>query len=496
MKFQRTYIDEQPLAAMIQPALAVGLDEMQTIVPHLGKGKVVVDQIRRTAETLQQRVIASGKKVARVYSKQPGGGQWQGKIDLWTAAQLPKARARAMVAEPLEYLLESSHLDLFKQGINLNAALWLADAVGNSVACVQVDVRNPRTPITFERLIRHRLPKKAELTVLDATTSPEELAALFLKDFELLSINVNWEGQRIWLRQGMGKTKTANITEEQLGKYLQAMASHIPPDVDQALLVTHQHVEEKSLNILKNFRPDIRWASTHYFASRGLNAFEDCQAVLCFGVPVASPGALADIATVLFTDDPARQVRWQQQQNEGELYQCAHRARFIRHPGRTLVVMGHFWPKHLLGAPDLIIDGRRNQHSENPKQAAERIASILDVFGFVTKEVASWVGVGARKDAEKVQNTREAWQTFVAEIKSGQASLSVPSYINNISLLGLVHSPMNHHCSFPTATSGASCSAESKDSAQALADCQSNCLTGATTSGCMVLAVLTVPAPG
>jgi hypothetical protein len=102
--------------------------------------------------------------------------------------------------------------------------------------------------------------------------------------------------------------------------------------------------------------------------------------------------------------------------------------------------MGHYWPEHLLGKPDLVVDKRQNQHSENPKRALERALLAYDALGFFTKEVAAWVGIGMKRDEEKVRQTREALKTFIAEIQDFQlagdegscGSGGYPSFIYNI----------------------------------------------------------------
>lgn len=437
----RAYIDEQALSAMVQPARAIGFDELQTVVPFFSKeAQTVILRLRWAAETLQRETLQQGKKIGRLYTRQPGGTQWQGKPDLWAIAGISKERARLLLAEQLKFLLESSQMALMYEGINMTALQWLAVAVGEGIAWVHANVTKSTKHLSFMRMFKHHLPERTKLTVLDATSSREELWAIFGREFHLTEIHVRWMGRRVWVRQSMGKLKTSRMLEKDIKRHLSRLVEQLPPEVSRALLITHMPIEEKAIEILKALRPDIVWDSTHYFASRGLNAFQSVQAVLCFGTPVLSPGAAFDLAATLFPDDFQQQVQWVQHQNESELYQCAHRARFVRNPGRTLIVMGHYWPEHLLGKPDLVVDKRQNQHSENPKRALERALLAYDALGFFTKEVAAWVGIGMKRDEEKVRQTREALKTFIAEIQDFQlagdegscGSGGYPSFIYNI----------------------------------------------------------------
>jgi hypothetical protein len=277
---------------------------------------------------------------------------------------------------------------------------------------VQVDLRHPSRQISFRKLSRCRLPDLLPLTVLDAMTCGEELRALFQPEFDLLDVHLSWKGRRTWIRQSMGKVLMSKMSDEKLESTLRIAVDQLPPGCSRALLVTHMAVEQKSLEIIWRLRPDVLWESTHYFTSRGLNEFELCTAVVCFGVPIMNPEATNDSAAYLFPEDPEQQADWIRGQSDSGLYQCAHRGRFVRNPGRALIVMGQTWPEHLLGRPDQTMDRRRNgspnDASERINEAADRAIPFLDTLGSFTKEVSAWIGIGQADRREKVSRAREA----------------------------------------------------------------------------------------
>ena len=104
-------MDEQALPAMIQPATPIGLDALQTIVPFFSKeGQEFISMLRGAAETLQEEMVRQGRKIARLYSRQPGGTPWEGRTDLWTFAGISKEEACSQFAPQLTFLLESSQV--------------------------------------------------------------------------------------------------------------------------------------------------------------------------------------------------------------------------------------------------------------------------------------------------------------------------------------------------------------------------------------------------
>jgi hypothetical protein len=443
MKFDQAYIDEQALPSLLQKDPPIGLDEIQSIMPFLGEtAQQMVEQILGAAKALQHATVRAGGKIARLYSKKPGGGPWKDSIDIFAAAGTTKAAARAALAPDLRFLSDWPQLRLYEEGINLRALSWLSAAAGGAVAWIQVNHKNKARPISFQLLSRARIPETIPLTVLDATASEDELCALFQRRFDLLDLQVDWEGLRIWIRQGMGKGKTQGLDDGQIRKYLKFAVAQLPANCSLALLVTHKGIEDRALKIVQELRPGVLWESTHYFASRGLNTFEACSAVLCFGVPTLNPENTADLACYLFPDDPVRQGEWIQYQSEAELYQCVHRARFVRNRGRTLIVMGQYWPEHLLGKPDQTFDGRKGRTSdgtlERMKLAVDRVLPLLDLLGFFTKETAAWIGIGYRDDQEKIRQTRWALHEMRLRLE-GKESIEV--YQHPLSILRQADTP-------------------------------------------------------
>jgi hypothetical protein len=399
---ERLFIDEQVLSAMLQKQKdPVGLDEMFTLRRHLSaEARKILELIEKAAKDLHSLQRETGQAFGRIYTKRQNGGQWKDGMNLWQAARITRREAREALGRDIEGLLAQNHSELYRNHVNRNALTWLAAALNESDLCWISVGEDRKKPIRFERIKHWTIPESIRLTILDATADPLELSALFGRAFDLLKLNVSWEGSRIWLRQSMYKSKAEKLTVDQIRGYMEAIAKKVPETATRGLLVTHQKVEKRALSALRAECPEIEWQCTHYHASRGLNAYEKCEVVVCFGVPGIQPTASYDNASALFPDRPEYWDPWRIHLNNAELYQSVHRARFVRNPGRTLIIMGHYWPEYLLGKPDYTKDRRRKGHSF--KEAVERAQEFLNDFGFFTKETAAFIGIGMEKDEGKI----------------------------------------------------------------------------------------------
>jgi len=413
---KRLYIDEQALNSLTHHSKC-GLDALQTLAPYLSQDSVaVLDAITDAGKRLQRRTARGrGPVVGRLYSRAPAG-QWAGKADLWQAIGMSKDIVKDTLSDDITGLLDMPELQFYHGRINMTALNWLCAATGDGVAWVQADTRGANGHISFSTSQFLALPRSIPVTVLDATIDMPEIESLLGRRFEALDARVGWEAKRVFIRQGVGKVRLGRMGDTALAKLMKDAVRHVPEDAKKALIITFLRDEKRVLKIAKKQKPGIEWVSTHWFASRGLNVFEDCDAVICIGTPTHSPGATADLAALLFPENVAEQERWRRRQDTNELVQGVHRLRFARYPGKTLIVAGRHWPGELGEEPDA--DDRRrggshcSDYKDLAKRAAERLLPIFDATGFLTKELAE---VGGVFEKSRIQKAEKAERAYVAE---------------------------------------------------------------------------------
>jgi len=397
------FIDEQALRAMIQKDKDLKRYKFLSLKARLSKeANVILEGILKAGDDLYQEVKKSaGHPIGCLYTRCPEGTWWQYKRILWDLCGITKEETIPVLSKEIDELLSERQFDLFRRGIDRKALLWLDAALHEEKMAW---VRASESGVRYCTVDKFSLPDKARIIVLDATSSKKELKALFGRDFNLLNLNVGWEGIRIHIKHGMGKTKKAMLTEVQFKKHCKLIKKYIPPDSKTWLLCTHKADEERSLKWIQEAIPEVTWLSTHYFSGRGENKFEHVDGVYCFGLSIHNPDAYNENAAYLFPDDPGQQIRWIEAQNTAEIYQKAHRARFVRYPGKTLIIEGHHWPT-IFGKPDKVIDLTRS--GDSTARATEIALEIFDVTGFFDKTVAALFGIGVKGDEARIKSVRE-----------------------------------------------------------------------------------------
>lgn len=317
---------------------------------------------------------------------------------------MTKEDARSVLGKEVDELLSERQSDLFHRCINRKALLWLQAALDEEkIAWVQASESGFR----YCTMDKFSIPGETRLIVLDATSSKEELRALFGREFNLLNVNVAWEGKRIHIKRGLSKSKKAGFTDEQFKKHSKLIRALIPPDTKEWLLCTHKSDAKKTLERIQEAIPEIAWVSSYYFAGRGINKYENVDGVFCFGLSIYNPDEYNEYAAFLFPDDPGQQIKWIEEQNTAEIYQKAHRARFARHPGKTLIIEGYNWPK-VFRKSDEVIDLTRS--GDSTARATEIAIEIIREVDFFDKTLAALFGIGVKGDESKIKLIRESFE--------------------------------------------------------------------------------------
>ena len=157
---------------------------------------------------------------------------------------------------------------------------------------------------------------------------------------------------------------------------------------------------------MRKIDPGRNYESTHFWASRGVNSYENFDAVICLGTPYINPSSVLDEAMALF-DDPIKRGEWQIWQGESDLLQTIHRIRPIK-GGKNIIVMGRTWPR-ALGKPAFEAD--QQFKGGKMRDAVNRLKGFVKENGFVTKEIAAVLGVGSKLDEKAMRGVQSYLQT-------------------------------------------------------------------------------------
>ena len=408
-------IDENPARSFLQTRTAGqgSMDQIKSKLPR--QTAEVLDAFRGVADGLLYQ-LQGGNDQGRVYATTPEA-EWAGKDDLW--AMSDTADRRHKLAMDLSYFQPWEDEDnprwqrrlYFEDRVDFHALQWLWTATGDEQGSAYVLARKDRSrPIQYV-VSSNNAPAMpgTRIIALDATGDVKELQALFPgRTFSDVEADVELPGRKVHLKYALGKI---SVCGDRQGKKPMAKA-HIKsklregirclkPGERRVLIVTHKDARERVLDVARELDPDRAfvdaWDVTHFWGNRGLNAFESCDAVLCFGTPTANPASLKDLAAALFADVDD-QAAWIADQGSRDLVQSVHRVRPI-YSDKSIIVMGQHWPDRL-GKPNFRVDRYRDGGSL--EAALDRLRPVIREVGFINRELACVAGVFCGKDAQDI----------------------------------------------------------------------------------------------
>ena len=228
---------------------------------------------------------------------------------------------------------------LLKMGVNMHALTWLRTIAGDKQGIAYIEVGHNN--ITFEN-VKKREITAGQIIILDATGDASFYSGLMGRDFKEHRIDAELPGyNRVLIQKKLGKGKGLKASDDELKRLLNK-ADYDIRKCDKVLLVTFLGIEKKLLEIAKTMWPDKTVESTHFYASRGLNNWQNFDAVILFGTPNPNTLAAFNGTSLAYTEQKDIES-YINRIAERELTQNEHRVRPI-FGNKTAVFIGNFCP--------------------------------------------------------------------------------------------------------------------------------------------------------
>jgi hypothetical protein len=390
---------------MISSIEPLTTDELKTVQGNIdAEAFAVVQKLTSATDDIIQAVQDEGLRGAKYYVHAHDDDE----LSLKDAAEIAEGDLYALYGglRPLLNAKIDEKAGYYDNGVNFNAVRWLqtfCQKKSKKNAWLSIDTTDTTGHAKYHLSEIRTLPKNVKLIVLDATGDRDENERLFNRTFETLEVKVGWQGTGIWVRKKLNKTMLLRMSDAQIKKDLEEeFLPHIPGGAQRGFLATIFDLEKRIIKILKKLTPEITWKSTHFWGSRGLNDFEDCDVGLAYGFSYKNVSSLEDDSRTIFGANSILRKRWCDAQSLNEHYQTAERLRLTRHPGRTLVVIGPLYPIEHLCPPTEIIDLWNQGQYCDLELAAERILDFISVAGFCSKRYAWLLNICQTSETEKM----------------------------------------------------------------------------------------------
>ena len=390
------YVDENCLGAFYNEYRLVRLKDFETLL------SMKQLDMHPKAITFINSIIELGKQVlnmkfGRFYNKKVPGNLWPRTI--WEVLDKTRDDAYEEMGKCLLLISQLDEKQFDKAGVNKHVIDWLK-ALFDGTAWLEIATNRDSDKYAVFSYTEKNVPnlKRYNVYLLDATGDVSVMNALFDLEFTVTDVNVDYDLHITWFKHfGFGKNRSSTMEDDDITKYCAEIVKKIKLGVTKAVLVTHLDVEDRALAIIKKLTPQIEWLSGHYYALRGRNDFEDCQLIVCLGVPILNPSCNIDIASQLFPGEFDKQQSFLARLNAEELYQAIHRIRPVINSGRQAIVLGNYFPEDLIGPVTEKMELGRVGTAE--ERAIERLKGLE----IVTKEIAASYGVGEKANEDKVK---------------------------------------------------------------------------------------------
>ena len=418
-------VDESPLRDLFRHELVYQGSFTALKARLVGKADTAMEKIETTADKLLAAIPTQGGGQGRLYATTPPPGDWESTMDLWAAAGITEDEREALAGQ-LAYWDQLAgekpgawQRRLWAEKLDLALLNWLWLGLGEKgqgsayVRCLP----HPTNPITFRALrnVVPDLPENVRLVALDATGDARELEALFSRPFRAVDAAVELPpARRVWMRQAMGKWATGRLLEDpkKTETLFRKAVAHLRPQDRRVLLVTHLDAEPALVELAKRVDPSREWASTHYWANRGLDRWRDHDAVVAFGTPTANRAGLLDLELALFGADQEARDAWFSTLGPRDLVQAVNRVRPVLSQ-KTIIVVGREWPTDSLSAPSFTLDSRRKGGAAEAVDVAyQRLLPLAAKYGVMFSELAALAGVFRAEDKAGLDDWMERVQPW------------------------------------------------------------------------------------
>lgn len=259
-----------------------------------------------------------------------------------------------------------------------------------------------------------RIDKK-RLIILDGTADEEELRALFDCDLNLVKADSELKKTHtVYFEQSFGSrdarflskmaTRKKKPDDSRLRYLLERSISKLKETDKKVLLLTFKDLSDVLLKLAREIDPGREWVNTHYYGNRGLNEFEDCNAVVAIGTPMVSPVDFIPISMKLFG---RINEQWIARQGLRELIQSIHRIRPINHE-TTIILTGNYFPTEAFGQPDLWVSARRDgKRDELVQRTIDLLTPVAKNLKCLTQEIAGEQGLFDEEDFKNIKKFEE-----------------------------------------------------------------------------------------
>ena len=276
-----------------------------------------------------------------------------------------------------------SRTDLYRQGVDLNAVAWISGLTSPSTLSFVYIANNGEVKYSTKRITRLGY-QGTPVKILDATGDAKAYSALIGRKLKTVRADVAWNSHRVHIKTNTSRKTMQLSRDADLQKLLAEMLSHTR--AQRIMVITYMRNKKKVLDILNRIDPTRQFKGYHFIGPRGINSYQDCEAVLVIGLPYPNLNSAAQDACILFPNetDADKRMDWTEACMQWDLVQSIHRIRPVHKSSVDIILAANRWPS-MLPAPDVEVD--RSQNANWKELAIQRLKPFIEEFGFLNQDI-------------------------------------------------------------------------------------------------------------
>ncbi|MEE4193957.1 MAG: hypothetical protein V2J07_02040, partial [Anaerolineae bacterium] len=155
----------------------------------------------------------------------------------------------------------------------------------------------------------------------------------------------------------------------------------------------------------------------HFMGPRGINSYEECDAVLVIGLPYPNLNSAAQDACILFPNakDADKRMEWTEACMQWELVQGIHRIRPVNKSSVDIILAANRWPS-ILPEPQIVID--KSQTANWKEIAIQRLQPFVEEFGFLNQDIGFLANVYVKKKVDIAKQFQAKMTRLINEASS------------------------------------------------------------------------------
>jgi DNA polymerase I-like protein with 3'-5' exonuclease and polymerase domains len=385
----------------------ISSDQLRSLYAVLeGNNRLEIKAIIDLAQDIGDAIIREAKSYTMIINSKKISGPNVNEdsiIELLAGRQgVSEKQIKQTIKNVISAIDEHSVKNLYQNNVNFKAVKWLRGLIADTIYSYLNISASGQVSFDVKSITRIGYPE-TPFKILDATGDAHVCKALTGRSMKTVKLDVAWDSLKTHFQINTSRAVLEKSKDTDLSRLLTEMISTI--SASNVMVVTYKKMAQKVTSLCRQIDPSKSFMDFHFQGPRGINHFEQCDAVLVLGLPYENLNDSAQDACIMFPGKSNEIMRenWIETVMQNEMIQVIHRIRPVNKPICEIIIASSFWPS-ILPQPDQVIDKSRANKQE---LLIKRLEPFVKEFGFLNPDIGYLANVCQKKKLSIAQDFRK-----------------------------------------------------------------------------------------